>query len=165
MKTTYLRASTATEVWACLTMLRAKTAVVDIEPFVAFWDTDQTILEEGIATILDSVADAGLDAVLFATNSTRRLPTPPTATWARIGYLASAGKPLRMAAYRDLPRPGVVIGDQVATDGVLAWRLGYAFVHYAPGLATTPLGPRVMGQIGRPIRPLLFRRAGFPRPG
>jgi hypothetical protein len=38
----------------------------------------------------------------------------------------------------------VVIGDQVATDGMLARRLGYTFLHYRPGLERVPviIGPR-----------------------
>jgi len=75
-------------------------------------------------------------------------------------YLASAGKPLRTAAYRDFPRPGVVIGDQVATDGILARRLGYAFVLVDTQLAEVPAGPRLMGTYGRLVRPLFFTRAG-----
>jgi predicted HAD superfamily phosphohydrolase YqeG len=47
-------------------------------------------------------------------------------------YLASAVKPLRTAAYRALPRPGAVIGDQLSTDGLLARRLGYTFLHWRP---------------------------------
>jgi hypothetical protein len=73
-------------------------------------------------------------------------------------WLAAAGKPLRTAAYRDFPRPGVVIGDQVATDGVLAWRLDYTFVQYRPELDRIPAGPRVMKRLGELIRPLLFTR-------
>jgi hypothetical protein len=52
----------------------------------------------------------------------------------------------------------VVIGDQVATDGVLAWRLGYTFVHYRPELDHVPAGPWLMDRLGRVIRPLLFTR-------
>jgi hypothetical protein len=59
-------------------------------------------------------------------------------------YVASAGKPLRTASYRVLPRPGAVIGDQVATDGLLARRLGYTFLHWSPPLTGVPLGPRLM---------------------
>ena len=77
----------------------------------------------------------------------------------RVVYLASAGKPLRTAAYRDFPRPGVVIGDQVATDGILARRLGYAFVLVDTQLAGVPAGPRLMGTYGRLVRPLFFTRA------
>jgi hypothetical protein len=52
----------------------------------------------------------------------------------------------------------VVIGDQIATDGVLARRLGYAFVQYRPPLEGVPVGPRLMSQCGRLVRPLLFTR-------
>ncbi len=58
----------------------------------------------------------------------------------RVVYLASAGKPLRTTPYRGFPRPGMVIGDQVATDGVLARRLGYAFVLFDPQLRKFPSG-------------------------
>ena len=62
-------------------------------------------------------------------------------------------------AYRGFPLPGVVIGDQVATDGILARRLGYAFVlHRPPG--RIPAGPRLMNRLGQLVRPLLFTRAG-----
>ena len=78
----------------------------------------------------------------------------------RVVYLASARKPLRISPYLGFPRPGVVIGDQVATDGVLAWRLGYTFLQYRPHLDRAPAGPRLMYQCGRLVRPLLFRRSG-----
>ncbi|GIH19018.1 hypothetical protein [Rugosimonospora africana] len=159
MKTTYLPVATPGEVWAQLTALRARTIVFDVEPLVAFWDTTQSALEDGIATVLASAVDAGPDSVVFATNSARRPPTSPTVGWATVGYLASARKPLRVAAFHDLPRPGVVVGDQVATDGVLAWRLRYAFMHYTPQLPNVPFGPRLMRHVGRPIRPLLFGNA------
>ncbi len=74
-----------------------------------------------------------------------------------VSYLAFARKPLQVAAYRNLPGPGAVVGDQVATDAVLARRLGYAFVHYTPDMHNVPLGPRLMRQVGRPIKQLLFR--------
>ena len=76
------------------------------------------------------------------------------------GHLAAAGKPLRTAPYRDFPRPGVVIGDQVGTDGILARRLDYAFVLYDPRALGAPAGPRLMGAWGRLVRPLLYTRDG-----
>jgi hypothetical protein len=74
----------------------------------------------------------------------------------RIVWLAGAAKPLRTAPYREFPRPGVVIGDQVTTDGLLAWRLGYVFLQYRPPLDRIPPGPWLMDRLGRLIRPLLF---------
>jgi hypothetical protein len=81
----------------------------------------------------------------------------------RVRYLASAGKPLRTAPYRGLPRPGAVIGDQVPTDGLLAYRLGFTFLHWKPRLAGVPLGPRLMGVLGRLAQPVFFRRSAAPR--
>jgi predicted HAD superfamily phosphohydrolase YqeG len=98
--------------------------------------------------------------VCFATNSLRRPSAVPSQAAVQVVYLASAGKPVQTAAYRHFPRPGVVIGDQVATDGILARRLGYVFLLFDPQLTGVPPGPRLMGAWGRLVRPLLFTRAG-----
>jgi predicted HAD superfamily phosphohydrolase YqeG len=97
--------------------------------------------------------------VCFSTNSARRPSAVPDRARLRVVYLASAGKPLRTAPYRDFPRPGVVVGDQVATDGILARRLGYRFVLYDPRLADVPAGPRLLGVGGRLVCRLLFTGA------
>jgi hypothetical protein len=97
------------------------------------------------------------EVVLFATNSDRLPTTVPALAGVRVGYRASASKPLRIKGYRDLPRPGLVIGDQIATDGALAWRLGFDFVFYRPERDRIPFRPRLLHLIGRGLRPLLFR--------
>jgi predicted HAD superfamily phosphohydrolase YqeG len=135
--------------------------IFDIEPLVAHWDSGQTTLDQGIAQVLGEAATVpGLQLVCFATNSARRPSALPNQAGVRVAYLASAGKPLRTAPYLGFPRPGVVVGDQVVTDGILALRLGYAFVLYDPQTRAVPLGPRLMGAWGQIVRPLLFRRAG-----
>ena len=78
-------------------------------------------------------------------------------------HLASAEKPLRIVPYQGLPRPGAVAGDQVPTDGVLAYILGFTFLHYMPELTGVPLGPGLMHRWGELVRPLLFRRADSAR--
>jgi predicted HAD superfamily phosphohydrolase YqeG len=134
-----------------------RTLVVDIEPLIAAWDTGQASLDHGVACFLDKVeAMPSVPAVCFATNSRRHLPVVITRERQDIRYLASACKPFRAAPYRDLPRPGMVIGDQVATDGALAWRLGYSFIHYYPNAADVPLGPKLMRYIGFALQPFLF---------
>jgi predicted HAD superfamily phosphohydrolase YqeG len=141
--------------------LSAKTMIFDVEPLVAYWDGGQEALDEGAALVLgQAVAVPGVRVVCFATNSARRLSVVPGSPGVRVVYQASARKPLRTAPYRDFPRPGVVIGDQVATDGMLARRLGYAFLHYRPGLERVPAGPRLMNYCGQLVRPLLFTRQG-----
>lgn len=138
--------------------LGAKTIIFDVEPLVAWWDTSQQSLDQGIAAILDQIrAMPALSVVCFATNSDRRPSAVPAAGGIRVTYLSSARKPIRVAAYRNLPRPGVVIGDQATTDGILASRLGYTFLHYAPSLSDIPLGPRLMSYCGRLVLPVLNR--------
>ena len=143
--------------------LSARTIILDVEPLVAYWDTGQDVLDAGIARVLDQMtAVPDVAVVCFSTNSARRPSAVPGSgkPGPRVVYLASAHKPFRIAPYRDFPRPGVVIGDQVATDGLLARRLGYTFLHYCPDLAHPPAGPRFMSDLGRPLEPLLFIRHG-----
>jgi predicted HAD superfamily phosphohydrolase YqeG len=149
------------EVTGIIRDLQVRTVILDVEPLIALWDTDQQALGDGVTAILDRLrADPGHTRhVVFATNSARRPQTLPTLDGVQVGYLPLARKPLRTAPYRNLPTPGIVIGDQIATDGVLAWRLGYTFLRYTPATLTTPLGPRVMGALGRPLRKPLFHNS------
>lgn len=137
----------------------ARTVIFDVEPLIAYWDSGKDALDRGIELILARLADLPeLEVACFATNSLRRPSRLPQVPGMRVVYVASAGKPLRTSAYQGFPRPGAVIGDQVATDGVLARRLGYTFLHYLPHLDRAPAGPRLMNQFGRLLRPLLFTR-------
>jgi predicted HAD superfamily phosphohydrolase YqeG len=139
--------------------LGVRTVVLDVEPLVAYWDSGQQSLDQGIAYVLAQFAKIpGVVAVCFATNSARRPSADPAYPGIRAMYLASAYKPFRVDVYRDLPRPGVLIGDQVLTDGLLARRLGYAFVQYTPERERVPRGPWLLAQSGRLARPLLFKR-------
>ena len=145
--------------------LSLRTLIFDIEPLVAWWDTSQQALDQGIAEIAGSLDQVpGVRAVVFATNSARTPTALPPVSGVRVTYLASARKPVRTAPYRGLPRPGAVVGDQLPTDGLLAYRLGFTFLHWDPGLGGVPLGPRLMRLAGRPVRPLFFRGTEAPRP-
>ncbi len=139
--------------------LSARTLIFDIEPLVAYWDGGREALDQGIARVFSEVsALPALQVLCFATNSARRPTVVPSRSGMQVVYLASAGKPLRTSAYRRFPRPGVVIGDQVATDGILARRLDCTFVLFDPQLAGIPAGPRLMSAWGRLVRPLLYTR-------
>ncbi len=143
--------------------LSARTVIFDVEPLVAYWDSGQEALDRGVARIVLRAGQLpGLQLVCFATNSMRRPRAVPASAGVRVVYMASAGKPMRIAPYRGFPRPGVVVGDQIATDGLLARRLGYAFVHYRPPPDEIPAGPRLMRQLGRLVRSAVFSRPGGP---
>ncbi|MGO8958245.1 MAG: hypothetical protein ACLQFR_12875 [Streptosporangiaceae bacterium] len=154
----YERSSEPQDLLLCAGELSAKTIIFDVEPLVADWDSSQESLDQGVAAVLDqSSAIPSVEAVCFATNSARRPSGVRAPTGMHFMYLAFARKPIRTAPYRSLPRPGVVIGDQPATDGILAHRLGYTFLHYSPPLTDAPIGPRLMHYCGRLVLPFLVR--------
>ena len=157
MRSGYERLAGLDEALDRVRQLSVQTVIFDIEPLVAHWDSGREALDEGVARVL-SQADAvpGLKVVCFSTNSLRRPSLMPN-TKVRAVYLAAAGKPLRISQYLSFPRPGAVIGDQVATDGILARRLGYTFLECPPPDHLPP-GPRVMRGLGSLVRPLVFTR-------
>ena len=160
MRAAFERATELADVVRYAGDMSARTMIFDVEPLVADWNGGQEALDQGMARVLSEISVLpAVQVVCFATNSLRRPSVVPSGGDLRVVYLASAGKPLRTAAYRDFPRPGVVIGDQVATDGILARRLDYAFVLVDTQLAGVPAGPRLMGTYGRLVRPLFFTRA------
>jgi predicted HAD superfamily phosphohydrolase YqeG len=139
--------------------LSVQTMIFDVEPLVAPWHGSQESLDQGIARILrDARMVPSVRVVVFATNSARRPSVVPAVDGLQVRYLASAAKPLRTAPYHGLPGPGAVAGDQLPTDGMLACRLGFAFLHYVPELAGVLLGPALMHRWGQLVRPVLFRR-------
>jgi hypothetical protein len=159
----YARVTRLADVFAEAGKLSVRTMIIDVEPLVASWRSGQEALDRGIARVLGEVRMLpSVRAVVFATNSARRPSAVPACDGLQVRYLVSADKPLRIAPYRDLPQPGAVAGDQLPTDGLLACRLGFSFLHYMPELTGVPLGPELMHRWGELVRPLLFRR---PDPG
>jgi predicted HAD superfamily phosphohydrolase YqeG len=155
----YVRVATPADLFAAARELAVRTMIFDVEPLVAPWNSSQESLDQGIARILSDVsAVPSVQVVVFSTNSARRPSALPPGNGIQVRYLASAGKPLRIAPYQGLPRPGAVAGDQLPTDGVLAARLRFTFLHYMPQLTDVPLGPGLMHRWGELVRPVLFRR-------
>ena len=161
MRSGYERLAGLDEALDRVQQLSVQTVVVDIEPLVAYWDSGQEALDQGFARVVAlAVAVPGIKVVCFSTNSLRRPSLMPTVgTQVRLVYLVAAGKPLRTSQYRDFPRPGAVIGDQMATDGILARRLGYTYLECPPP-EHMPRGPWVMHELGSLVRPLVFTRHG-----
>jgi hypothetical protein len=160
----YVRVTGLPDLFATARELSVRTMIFDVEPLVAPWHGSQESLDQGIARILGEARTVpSVRVVVFATNSARRPSAVPACGGLQVRYLASADKPLRTAPYRDLPRPGAVAGDQLPTDGILAYRLGFTFLHYTPELAGVPLGPGLMHRWGELVRPVLFRRPSADR--
>src|SRR5215831_6212675 len=159
MRSGYERLAGLDEALDRVQQLSVQTVIFDIEPVVAHWDSDQEALDQGVAHVL-ALADAvpGLKIVCFSTNSLRRPSIMPTSK-VRAIYLSAAGKPLRTSQYQDFPRPGAVVGDQMATDGILARRLGYTYLECPPP-DHMPLGPRMMHGLGSLVGPLVFAGRG-----
>ncbi len=161
MTANYVRVTGMADLYARARELSVRTMIFDVEPLVAPWHGSQESLDRGIARILDDIGTVpSVRVVVFATNSARRPSVVPARDGVEVRYLASADKPLRTAPYHGLPRPGAVAGDQVLTDGMLAYRLRFAFLHYMPRLADVPLGSGLMHRWGELVRPLLFRHRG-----
>src|ERR1700722_5459843 len=157
MRAGYERHAELDEVLHRARQLATRTVIFDIEPLVAYWDSGQAALARGVELVLSQIETVpSVQVVCFATNSVRRPSVLPRDDGVRGVYLVYAGKPLRIASYRSFPRPGMVIGDQIATDGILARRLGYVFAQYRPPPGRIPAGPRLMDRLGRLVRPLLF---------
>jgi predicted HAD superfamily phosphohydrolase YqeG len=161
VRASYLRCATLGEALRAARQRAARTVLLDVEPQVAHWRTGPDAYDQGLARVLDRLTGIpGARVVCFTTNSARRPSVPLNRPGLRVVYVAWAAKPFRLAPYRDFPGPGVVIGDQVLTDGLLARRLGYTFIHCPPEPGTAPAGPRLLGRCGLLLRPLLFRRRG-----
>jgi hypothetical protein len=134
---------------------RLRSVLFDVEPLVALWDTHETVLRAGVETVVTAMAAVqGVLVVGFATNSLRDLDVTDRGDL-DVFYPTAAHKPLSTSYYRDLPQPAGPVGDQIATDGVLARRLGFAFAHVQYTNYPPPRGPRLMRRLGKPLRPWL----------
>ena len=79
------------------------------------WDTGDAELKRGVDEAVALLAEVpSLESVGFATNSLRRLSG---AIAGNAFFVTAARKPLLTRPYKHLPHPGVVVGDQLATDG------------------------------------------------
>ena len=137
---------------------RANSVIVDVEPTVAVWGSDAIALEEGVARVARELATVpDVRTIVFLTNSSRPAPRPVPGAVA-FTYCTKARKPWRIRSLRALPTPVAVVGDQILTDGLLAYRLAAVFVHL-PAVGQVPWWPRLQALSGRAVRRLLFKNA------
>ncbi len=73
-----------------------------------------------------------------------------------IRIVTAARKPWRTKYLHNEPRPVAVVGDQVLTDGLLAWRLRASFLQWQVA-GPMPPWPRLQRRLGRIAAPFLFK--------
>ena len=129
-------------------------------PATLIFDVDNTLVRQGappdefieaVNAVIDRFeAHPSVDRVIALTNGAQRA----------VPRLVSRGnKPwttrrrLKLTGISDL----VVVGDQVLTDGVLAWRLGATFVHLVIDDSSEPPDQSRMRRRGKCLESLLFR--------
>ena len=146
-------------VWPTIRALAPAALVIDVEPFVAAWRTDEATLARGLREQLAACEGLqGLHAVWFVTNSHREPREGLASEALSVGYISRARKP-----FLDLRRlhlssdPVVVLGDQVLTDGLTAWRLGATFLQI-PLTEGASAGATAQALLGRLVGWLFFRR-------
>jgi hypothetical protein len=133
--------------------LNPDTLVLDAEPLLIDWRSGHGAWHPGWSALLSEIFDHGVRTVVVVSNSRRDLsslqqvPRPPAGL--RIHCLSRAWKPWtsrRALGLGSSLGSGVVCGDVSLTDGILASRLRYSFVHLK--VLDQPLYARIQDRCG-----------------
>jgi predicted HAD superfamily phosphohydrolase YqeG len=135
---------------------------------VIIFDVDNTLAPQGVA--LDEfgeIVNAAIDRVEANPHIARviALTNGPQREVARM--VSRGNKPWttrRRLGLRGSSAPLVVVGDQVLTDGLLAWRLGATFLHLVIDDEAEERRQAIMRRIGSIVLMILFRREGSSGP-
>ena len=106
MKNGYAHVTTLDDALRVARERSAKTLLFDVEPLVAYWDSGQEALDQGLTRVLgEASAVPGVLVVCFSTNSLRRPSVSLVRPGVRVVYLAAARKPFWSRPTRTFPRP------------------------------------------------------------
>ena len=95
--------------------------------------------------------------IVFITNAAYTVPDLPSITPLPIAFIPNAGKPFARKL-RDMPTP-CVVGDQVLTDGLMAWRLQCPFIQWEGDHDQhVPTWPAIQRRIGGFVAPAIFHK-------
>jgi len=133
---------------------RPRILILDIEPLLIDWKAPDGAWSLRPEDLLDAVSGSGVQTLRLVSNSRRSFAALPEGLADNL--VMRAWKPwtsLRRLRLDDAEQPGVVCGDVSLTDGLLAARLGFVFVHLE--IDRRPLYPALQDFCG----PLLRRRA------
>jgi predicted HAD superfamily phosphohydrolase YqeG len=137
---------------------RPVTLVLDVQPLVVDWQAQSRGFPASARKVA-GIVRASLPSVtnlVFATNSNFPRVAITAQGTLHILIVTRARKPWRTGYLQGVPRPVAVVGDQLLTDGLLAWRLGALFLHWH-GSEATPWWPHAQSCFGHFLQPLFFR--------
>ena len=136
------------------------TLVLDLEPMILAWDASGDELSDALSRIGNALgwAQDPRMQVVIVSNSTRILPRSVSISGDEVTVIGRAAKPWRPTILATHPKPILIVGDQVVTDGILAWRLGAAFVHWQLS-ERAPLWPTFQSKVGCAVERLLFAQS------
>jgi predicted HAD superfamily phosphohydrolase YqeG len=157
----YLTAPDLEYIASLVADLRAATVIVDVEPLVVPWSSVSSAAFVNGATELCTLISAKssvVSSIVFASNSRKARAPLPQCIRPETTVVQGAGKPWRTSYVCGLTRPVVVLGDQLLTDGLLAWRIGADFIHVIFDFSA-PWWPRIQHAAGRPMANFLFLTA------
>jgi predicted HAD superfamily phosphohydrolase YqeG len=141
----------------------------DPGPLIVVFDADNTLVRQGappaeFAPRIDEVIDrfeslASIERVIVISNG------PPRGAERMISRV---NKPWttrkRLGIRRSSKTPVWVVGDQILSDGLLAWRLGATFLQCAIDPADDYPGQSRQRRLGKYVAPLIFRKNGLSDP-
>src|SRR5256885_5336310 len=97
LRISYYECTSADEVFQYITEHAPRTVIFDVEPLVAYWNTDTVTLDKGLSYFVARTADIpSVQAIGFATNSHRRPSTLPASSNVYVLYRADVLKPFRV---------------------------------------------------------------------
>lgn len=144
-----------------LAALRPVSLLVDVEPLITPWRSSPVDLSRGVTDFGHLICGQArtVRTLTFITNSSRCLAALPSVPPLTLVYIYGARKPWVVRDLRKLPAPQAVVGDQILTDGLLAWRLQSPFIEWeldhVPG---TPRWPIIQKRMGRLLQHVIFKR-------
>jgi hypothetical protein len=143
--------------FAAVMELRPAALVVDVQPFVAPWGCLPDAMVSAALALSEYLAEAmpNLKAVVFATNARAVSNQLLREERPKVTFVGAARKPWRIAYVADVPRPVVVLGDQIITDGLLAFRLHGQFLHWRVR-GRIPWWPQLQAVIGDVLIQFMF---------
>ncbi len=152
-----INVSSIDELVATITRSQARTVVVDIEPMLTVWDApDPDEWSDGALALLARLDGVdSVERVCFLSNSHRVRKALSYNGRLRVSVKSGARKPFGRPPIVGLGGPIVVVGDQVITDGLFAYRIGGSFVRWRYD-HPAPLWPQLQALVGRAVAAGMF---------